>query len=210
MLYGMCYMLETRMKITGSSLERTSFTGKQLINDNSKKVLFIGRSNVGKSSLINALLGRKKLARTSSKPGKTISINYYRVNTNNGISSGYFYFVDLPGYGFAKISKTESRRVRDLISAFFRTVENAKLAVLLIDSRRGFMDSDLEMISQILDKKIKLLTVLTKSDKLQDSELIGQKKVLQKKFGLNAVSFTIKSNHNKEEMLKLINKALME
>lgn len=210
MLYGMCYMLETKMKITGSSLERTSFTGKQLIHDNSKKVLFIGRSNVGKSSLINALLGRKKLAHTSSKPGKTISINYYRVNTNNGISSGYFYFVDLPGYGFAKISKTESRRVRDLISVFFRTVENAKLAVLLIDSRRGFMDSDLEMIPQILDKKIKLLTVLTKSDKLQDSELIGQKKVLQKKFGLNAVSFTIKSNHNKEEMLKLINKALME
>jgi GTP-binding protein len=203
-------MLEIRMKITGSSLERTSFTGKQLINDNSKKVIFAGRSNVGKSSLINALLGRKKLARTGSTPGKTVSINYYRVNTGNGGGSGYFYFVDLPGYGYARISKTESRRVRDLISDFFRTVEDAKLAVLLIDSRRGFMDSDREMISKILDKKIKLLTVLTKSDKLNNSELIGQKKVLQKKFGLNAVSFTIKSSQNKEEMLNLINKALME
>jgi len=203
-------MLETRMKITGSSLERTSFTGKQLIHDSSKKIIFVGRSNVGKSSLINVLLGRKKLARTASRPGKTVSINYYRVTTDNGGGSDYFYFVDLPGYGYARISKAESRRVSDLISVFWQTVEDAKLAVVLIDSRRGFMESDLEMVAKIVDKKIKLLTVLTKSDKLSNSELIGQKKILQKKFGLSAVSFTIKSSQNKEEMLNLINKALME
>jgi GTP-binding protein len=207
---------EKTMKITECRLEKTSFTEKQLIKDNSKKVLFMGRSNVGKSSLINKLLGRKNLARTSSRPGKTISINYYRVGAgaetggDTAGGGGYFYFVDLPGYGYAKISKTEGRRVRDLLSAFFRSVENARLAVLLVDSRRGFMAADLEMIPEILDKKIKLLTVLTKSDKLRHSELNGQKKILQKKFGLNVVSFTIKSDENKEEMLKLINKALME
>jgi GTP-binding protein len=199
------------MRITECRLERTSFTGEQLVKDNTKKIVFVGRSNVGKSSLINTLVGRRKLARTSSTPGKTISINYYRVKANTADeSAGAFYFVDLPGYGYARIPEAESRRVRDLLADFFRSVENARLVVLLIDSRRGFMDSDLEMIAQILDKKIKILTVLTKSDKLSNSELIGQKKNLHKKFGLNAISFTIRSDENKEEMLKLINNALTE
>jgi GTP-binding protein len=124
---------------------------------------------VGKSSLLNRLFGRKNLAKTSSTPGKTRTLNFYRVN-------GAFYLVDLPGYGYARVSKKEVQRVKSLMSDFFRTVKQARLVVLLIDSRRGFMDSDLEILSQILDKKIKLLTVLTKSDKLRHSELNSQKK----------------------------------
>jgi GTP-binding protein len=194
------------IKILDTKLERTSFIEKELIRDNVGKFIFIGRSNVGKSSLINKLVGKKKLARSSSTPGKTISVNYYLITTSVGI----FYFVDLPGYGFAKISKSERLRAKNLISAFFKTVENVKLVLLLVDSRRGFMNSDLDVISEIIDKKFRLLTVFTKSDKLSSSKLKIQKEDLQKKFGLNAISFTIKSNENKEEMLNTINNALME
>ncbi len=191
------------MKITDSRLERTSFVASELIRDKTAKIVFMGRSNVGKSSLINKLLGRRKLARVSSKPGKTISINYFKINDQ-------FYFVDLPGYGYAKISKQENVRVKSLLSDFFRTTEELKLVILLIDSRRGFLDSDLEILAQIVEKKIKLLTVLTKSDKLRNSELIIQKNNLQEKFDLKVISFTIKSNENREEMLTLINTALTE
>lgn len=191
------------MKITGSRLERTSFSPKDLLRDNTKKIVFVGRSNVGKSSLINKLLNRKNLARTSSKPGKTVSINYYLINES-------FLFVDLPGYGYAKLSKSEIERVKRLMTAFFNTVEEARLVVLLIDCRRGFMDSDLEILQQIIDKKIKMLTVLTKSDKLRHSALVDQKKNLQNQFGLKVMTFTIKSDANREEMLTYINQALTE
>jgi GTP-binding protein EngB required for normal cell division len=97
-----------------------------------------------------------------------------------------------------------------VLSSFFRTVNNANLVVLLIDSRRGFMEADLKIISQILDKKINILTVLTKSDKLPFLKLTDRIKALQNEFGLNVLSFTIKSNESKEELLNLIKKTLME
>jgi GTP-binding protein len=200
------------MKIVDCWLEKTSFTDKDLIRDATKKVIFVGRSNVGKSSLINKLLDRKRLARTSAAPGKTVSVNYYRVHSvsNGNDVKDSFYFVDLPGYGYAKISRQESQRVRNVLSTFFRTINNAKLVVLLIDSRRGFMETDLKIISQILDKKINILTVLTKSDKLPFLKLTDRIKALQNEFGLNVLSFTIKSNESKEELLNLIKKTLME
>ncbi|MCK5055870.1 MAG: YihA family ribosome biogenesis GTP-binding protein [Candidatus Aminicenantes bacterium] len=191
------------MKIKTSATARTVFSEKELMADDSKKIAFIGRSNVGKSSLINKLLNRKNLARTSSKPGKTVSVNYYFINES-------FYFVDLPGYGYAKISKKESQRVKALISSFFSTVRNLKLIVILIDSRRGFTDPDIEILSQLLDKKFKMLTVLTKSDKIGTSGLLNQKTNLQNKFGLKVISFSIKLNINREEILDNINEALME
>jgi len=202
------------MKITDCQLEKTSFVDSDLIQNDIAKIIFIGRSNVGKSSLINKLAERKKLARISSTPGKTISINYYRVKIMEKREEKKIqntcYFVDLPGYGYAKIPKKESQRVKQLLSTFFLTIKNARLAVLLIDSRRDFMDSDLEVISQILDKKINILTVLTKSDKLTYSELTNRKKTLKNKYDLDVVAFTIKSSKSREELLELINKALME
>ncbi|MCP5108455.1 MAG: YihA family ribosome biogenesis GTP-binding protein, partial [bacterium] len=184
------------LKIKDLRLAAAVFTEKQLIDDDVGKIVFIGRSNVGKSSFINKIVNRKKLAKTSSKPGKTVSINYYLINE-------MCYFVDLPGYGYAKISKKESQRVRTLISTFFEKVGNVKLVVLLIDSRRGFMDADIEILSKILNKGFKLLTVLTKSDKLRNSELLFQKNNLQNKYGLKVVTFSIKSvdNETREEIL---------
>jgi len=196
---------EKILKIRDIQLAATVFTMKNLVEDSLGKIVFIGRSNVGKSSFINKMINRKNFAKTSSTPGKTISINYYLINEMS-------YFVDLPGYGYARISKKESRRVRALISTFFEKAENVKLVVILIDSRRGFMDSDIEILSKIINKGFQMLTVLTKSDKLRNSELVIQKKNLQNKYGLKVVTFSIKSADKKkrEEILKYINKALME
>jgi len=191
------------LKIKNSQLDRTVFTEQQLKADDVPKIIFVGRSNVGKSSFINKLLNRKNLARTSSKPGKTISINYFLINES-------IYFVDLPGYGYARIPKPEAERVKKLMTAFFESVTNAKLVILLLDCRRGFMESDLGFLEQVLAKKIKLLTVLTKSDKLKSTNLFNQKRDLQDKFGLNVMSFTIKSNEDAVEILKHINQALTE
>lgn len=195
-------MEKDNLIIKDVELSKTVFTTRQIPKDDRKKIVFIGRSNVGKSSLINKLMNRKNLARTSSKPGKTISINYYLINSE-------FFFVDLPGYGYAKISKDENKRVKDLISQFFDSMINVKLVVILIDSRRGFMDQDLEVISTIVENNdIRILTVLTKSDKLNTSKLKSQIHKLYQEFGLNVIPFSIKSNDGKLEILKHINKAL--
>lgn len=196
---------EKGLKIKDIQLAATVFTVKNLIEDSLGKIVFIGRSNVGKSSFINKMINRKNFAKTSSTPGKTISINYYLINE-------MCYFVDLPGYGYARISKKERHRVRTLISTFFEKAENVKLVVILIDSRRGFMDSDIEILSKIINKGFRMLTILTKSDKLRNSELVIQKKNLQNKYGLNVIAFSIKSadNEKREKILKYINKALME
>ncbi len=191
------------MIIKNSRLAKTSYVEEELIQDERAKIVFMGRSNVGKSSLINKVLGRKNLAKTSSTPGKTLSVNYYLVNED-------FYFVDLPGYGYTKTSRKQNQRVRALLARFFEKVKNLRLILLLIDARRGFLSIDLEILSQILNKKINILTVLTKSDKIRTSELVYQKKIFQDKFGLKVIFFSIKSNNKREEILENINKALME
>jgi len=191
------------MIIRSSQMAKTSFNKGELLAADKPGIAFIGRSNVGKSSMINKLLHRKNLARTSSMPGKTVSINYILVNDN-------FYFIDLPGYGYARISHQESRRVQTLLDDFFAGVKNLKLIILLIDSRRGFLDADREILAKIIDKNFKILTVLTKSDKIAPSKLIDIKKDFEGKLSLKAFSFSIKSDTNREEILNIIDKALME
>ncbi len=200
------------MNIKKSELAGTFFTPSQLPADGRPKVLFFGRSNVGKSSLINALLERR-LARTSSTPGKTLSVNYYlvdvRLSTRDAPSGGLI-FADLPGYGFARVPKSEGERVRRLIAAFLERVENVRLAVLLIDSRRGFLPSDLDTLAQIIEKNIPILTILTKSDKISFSEQRNLIAKLQKQFGLRAISFSIQSPAGKNEIWKQIKEAMKE
>ncbi|MCK4835859.1 MAG: YihA family ribosome biogenesis GTP-binding protein [Candidatus Aminicenantes bacterium] len=190
------------MNITDVKLFRTAFQKKEIILDRKQKVIFMGRSNVGKSTFINSLCDRKNLARTSSKPGKTISINYYLINEK-------FYFVDLPGHGYAKISKRESQRVKMLIYHFFEKIDRVALVIILIDSRRGFMNSDIELLSKIINKNYNILTVLTKSDKISYSHLLNQTTKLQEEFDLYAIPFSIKSAQNKYIILDYIEKALL-
>ncbi len=128
------------------------------------EVAFLGRSNVGKSSLINALLGKKNLALTSSSPGKTRGINYFLVDQK-------YFFVDLPGYGFAKIPKSERLKWQQLIETYLLKSELLKILCVLIDSRREIMDSDAQMIDWLQFHEKPFIIVLTKTDKLSKNQL---------------------------------------
>lgn len=124
---------------------------------------FSGRSNVGKSSLINKLCNRKNLARVSATPGKTATINFYRVDTA--------YFVDLPGYGFAKVSNAERARWDELINGYFEAGRSLKLLVQLLDCRHDPSADDRQMLEYLRYHRIPFVVVLTKADKLKKSEV---------------------------------------
>lgn len=132
----------------------------QFPQDGLPEVAFLGRSNVGKSSLINSLLGTKGLAFTSSKPGCTQTINFYRVERR-------MYFVDLPGYGYAKVSKETALAWKSLIENYLRR-ESLRLAVLVLDARRGWMESDLDLRRWLEHGRCQYLAVATKVDKLKN------------------------------------------
>ena len=123
---------------------------------------FIGRSNVGKSTLINKLVGRKSLARVSAVPGKTATINFYRVDQ--------VYFTDLPGYGYAKTSRSEQERLRKLITGYLRADRDLRLVVQLIDMRHAPSADDVAMVNQLIDEEVPFIIVLTKADKLNKTE----------------------------------------
>ena len=127
------------MKINQAEYICSAVTAAQMPQDDFSEVAFIGRSNVGKSSLLNMLLGRKNLVKTSKKPGKTITINFFKVNSE-------FHMVDLPGYGFAKRSKTEKAKWRAFIEDYLISRKELRQIFVLIDSRRGVMDIDRDTI----------------------------------------------------------------
>ncbi|HEX9972609.1 MAG TPA: ribosome biogenesis GTP-binding protein YihA/YsxC [bacterium] len=127
------------------------------------EVAFSGRSNVGKSSLINCLVNRKKLALTSSTPGKTRLLNYYSVNDA-------FYLVDLPGFGYAKVAQQERQAWKKLIESFFVNSKFLNGVIHIIDSRHGLTTLDHELVDWLADLKLPLLLVATKTDKLQRSK----------------------------------------
>lgn len=140
---------------------------KQFPRDPRPEIALSGRSNVGKSSLINTLIGRKSLARVSSSPGKTITINYYNVDKK-------LYLVDLPGYGYAKRSKESKRSWSTLTEDYFLKNPSAdaiKLVIQLIDIRTGPTDDDILMINWMIDNGIDFIVVTTKTDKLSKSQL---------------------------------------
>ena len=154
----------------------------QLPESDEPEVVFAGRSNVGKSSLLNKLFNRKNLARVSSVPGKTITINFYDVDNIK--------FVDLPGYGYAKISKQELKRFGELMEGYFKSGRNIALVVLLIDMRHPLTKDDEGMICFLKEMDIPFIIVMTKADKLKKpltrKDLIYQVKnlLLQAKFPL--------------------------
>lgn len=127
------------------------------------EVLIVGKSNVGKSSLINALTGRNNLAFTSSKPGHTRLLNYFLIDNK-------FYLVDAPGYGYAKGGLDLDRLFGEMMEDYFLKAEHLKLVLLLLDSRREFGDNDEEILSYLKENKIPYYLIVTKSDKINQSE----------------------------------------
>ena len=136
---------------------------EQFPADGLSEIAFLGRSNVGKSSLINSLLGQKRLAFTSNTPGRTQSINFYRID-------GSFYFVDLPGYGFARVPRGFQEEWKRLIERYLRERTHLQLSILILDARRGWMDKDLELKKWLETENRKYLVVATKMDKLNRKE----------------------------------------
>ena len=138
----------------------------QLRPDDRPDIVFSGRSNVGKSSLINKLCNRKSLARVSSKPGKTATINFF--------DGGTFNLVDLPGYGYAKVSKVEKLRWAELVEGYFAAGRDIALVVQIIDMRHKPSADDMNMVNFLYDSGIPFIIVMTKSDKLNKSEYAAQ------------------------------------
>lgn len=130
------------------------------------EIAFSGRSNVGKSSLINKILNRKSLARTSASPGKTSTINFFKVDN--------IYFVDLPGYGYAKVSKKEKSRWSELIEGYFNQDRKLSLLIQLIDCRHPPSLQDINMINYLIEISIPFIIVFTKVDKLKKMEKINR------------------------------------
>ena len=143
--------------------ERSVFQLSELPKNNLPEVILCGRSNVGKSSFINSLFNKKDLARTSSTPGKTRSINYYNIDD-------VFFLVDLPGYGYAKTSKTEREKWGKIISGFILKSINIQLAVHLIDSRHKPTDLDIKLNELLNSASLPYIVLLSKADKLKQSD----------------------------------------
>ena len=145
------------------SLKISAGLPKQFPGDRLPQVAFSGRSNVGKSSLINSLLNRKSLARVSGEPGKTITINFYDIDKK-------LYLVDLPGYGYAKAAPGEKRRWAELMEGYFSSGRDIRLVVQLVDMRHMPTEQDLQMIEFLVANNIPFIVALTKCDKLNKTE----------------------------------------
>ncbi|WP_297915890.1 ribosome biogenesis GTP-binding protein YihA/YsxC [uncultured Campylobacter sp.] len=162
---------------------------------------FAGKSNVGKSSLLNALVNRKALARTSAQPGKTQTINFYRVN-------GAVYFVDLPGYGYAKVSQELRQKWGKMIERYITTSPTLKLICLLVDIRHEPTENDKLMYDWIKYHGYKVLLILTKADKLKRSVLNKHIKMIEKALKVAdedmVVAFSSESKQGREEVYEII------
>jgi len=170
------------MKIKNVELELVLGPTSKMPSNSLPEIAFAGKSNVGKSSLINALLNRKSLARTSSSPGKTQTINFYNVNKE-------IYFVDLPGYGYAKVSESEKKRWGVMIENYLNSSEMLRIVFLLIDIRHKPSANDKQMYEWIKYMGFDPVIIATKSDKLKRSQI--DKHIKEIRVGLEASKDTI-------------------
>jgi len=145
------------------------------------EIAFLGRSNVGKSSLLNKLVARKALARTSSTPGKTRLIHWYRVERS---SAGECWLVDLPGYGYAKVSKQERQKWQRLVESYLEGRETLRVAVLLQDLRRDVTEDETLLIQWLTEREVPVLVALTKCDKLKPMRRAARVKLLKAQLDL--------------------------
>lgn len=188
------------MKITSAEFITSVADSNMVINDNLSQIAFVGRSNVGKSSLINMLCNQKRLAKTSSLAGRTRLINYFKINNS-------FYFVDLPGYGFAKASAKEIDGWQSLIEPYLIDNEKLKCVCMLVDVRHEPSEQDKVMFKFLNYYKIPSLIIATKSDKLSRAQLNKAKLVVANGLGVGTANIVCVSNETgfgKDEVLAKI------
>lgn len=195
------------MIIKNVALETVCGVTSVLPQNDKPEIAFAGKSNVGKSSLINGLVNRKALARTSQQPGKTQTINFYNVNDE-------VYFVDLPGYGYAKVSEEVKAKWGKLIEKYLNKSESLKAVFLLIDIRHDPSENDKNMYQWILANGFEPIIIATKLDKIKRSQI--QKNIKMIKNGLNVVPGTIvlpfsaQTKQGRDEILDLIEEITKE
>lgn len=188
------------MKITSSSFVKSSSKSKDCPDQKFYEYAFIGRSNVGKSSLINALTNSKKLAKISGTPGKTLLINHFLINEK-------WFLVDLPGYGFARKSKKEKKIIEEIITDYFLNRNHINLTFVLIDLRLKPQKIDLEFMLWLNQNNLQFKIIFTKSDKLNKKEFIENPdnylKILYNEIGIHPEHFvsSSKSKLGREEIL---------
>ncbi len=189
------------MIIKSVNLETVCGVTSVLPKNDKMEIAFAGKSNVGKSSLINALMNRKAYARTSSAPGKTQTINFYNINDA-------LYYVDLPGYGYAKVSKTEKQKWGVMIEKYLRTSKQLRCVFLLIDIRHEPSQNDCEMYDWIVYNGYTPVIIATKLDKLKRSQVQKNVKVIKEKLGLSGdsiiIPFSAETKQGREEIWSLI------
>ncbi len=190
------------MKITDVRFVKSCFSLKDLPRPVLPEIAFAGRSNVGKSSLINTILNRRGIAKTSSTPGRTQSINFIRVNTS-------LYFVDLPGYGYAKVPKQVQGRWRELIEGYLQNRPVLRLMLLLVDPRREPTEDETLFVGWLEQHRIPYMVVMTKADKVKRNAGNRAARLWQQHLGLDTVYvFSSVTGEGKQQVMSKIIAAL--
>ncbi|MEN6623103.1 MAG: ribosome biogenesis GTP-binding protein YihA/YsxC [Smithella sp.] len=189
------------MKILNAEFIKSAVLPSQYPPATMPEIAFAGRSNVGKSSLINTVVGRKNLAKTSNTPGRTQLINFFAINDE--IS-----FVDLPGYGFAKVSRSVKRDWGEMIETYLKTRQNLILVILILDIRRDPSKDDLSLKDWLENYRIPYLCILTKSDKLSNNQAINRQRIieknLQKSANIKTILFSALTQKGKNEIWQVL------
>jgi len=185
---------------------KSAANAQGLIGDGLPQIVFSGRSNVGKSSVINRLLNRKNLARVASTPGKTVHINYFLIDKT-------VYFVDLPGYGYAKVSKSERARWSVLMEEYFSGPRHITLGVMIVDARNKPTADDITMANWFMLSGCRLVVVANKTDKVKKSELEQSIARIRETLNLceetRIISFSAEKGTNREDLIAAIEDAVL-
>jgi GTP-binding protein len=176
---------------------------EQLPRDGLPQVAVAGRSNVGKSSLLNQIVGQRKLAKVSSTPGRTRSLNFFRIDDR-------FYIVDLPGYGYAKASQTLRVQWGKLIEQYLTSAEHLIGLVLLLDSRREPTEQDEQLMNWLSERQLPVMVAVTKADKLSREKVIQKVRSVEQDLGVGAIAFSTVTGIGRKELLTSIRQLVSE